>query len=82
MSRTAIAVAALLLASSALAAESHSVRGHYRKDGTYVQPHQRTNPDSSRSNNWSSQGNANPYTGEQGTVDPYAPQPPRQRRLY
>jgi len=53
------------------------VRGYTRKNGTYVQPHYRTTPDSSRSNNWNSQGNINPYTGKQGTVDPYQP---RRRR--
>jgi hypothetical protein len=55
---------------------SHSVKGYYRKDGTYVAPHQRTNPDSSTSNNWSTKGNVNPYTGKEGTVDPQRkPQP-------
>lgn len=79
MKRLALAAALLCLAGTALAKESNSVRGHYRKDGTYVQPHQRTNPDSSRTNNWSSRGNVNPYNGKEGTVDPYAPKPPRQR---
>jgi hypothetical protein len=49
---------------------SHSVKGYYRKDGTYVAPHHRTSPDSSTSNNWSTKGNMNPYTGKEGTVDP------------
>lgn len=48
------------------------VRGHQGKNGTYVQPHYRTHPDNSRVNNWSSKGNTNPYTGKQGTKDPYA----------
>lgn len=43
------------------------VRGYYRKDGTYVAPHYRTAPDSSRSNNYSHKGNVNPYTGKRGT---------------
>ncbi len=42
------------------------VRGHVRRDGTYVQPHYRSNPDGSFYNNWSTQGNVNPYTGEPG----------------
>lgn len=46
---------------------SVSVRGYYRKDGTYVRPHQRSAPDSSTSNNWSTKGNTNPYTGKEGT---------------
>lgn len=40
------------------------VRGYYRKDGTYVQPHYRSAPDSSPYNNWSYPGNVNPYTGK------------------
>lgn len=39
------------------------VRGYYRKDGTYVQPHYRSNPDGNPYNNWSYPGNVNPYTG-------------------
>jgi len=51
----------------------HQVRGHVTKKGVYVQPHRKTNSDRSRSNNWSSKGNVNPYTGKMGTVDPYKP---------
>lgn len=43
------------------------VKGHYRKDGTYVAPHHRSSPDSSVNNNWSTQGNYNPYNGKEGT---------------
>ena len=50
---------------------SHSVRGHIRKDGTYVQPHQATNRNSTKLDNYSTKGNVNPYTGKPGTVDPY-----------
>lgn len=42
------------------------VRGHVRRDGTYVQPHYRSNPDGNFYNNWSTQGNVNPYTSEPG----------------
>jgi hypothetical protein len=45
-----------------------TVRGHFRKDGTYVAPHHRTAPDGNFQNNWSTQGNYNPYTGEDGKV--------------
>jgi hypothetical protein len=44
-----------------------SVRGYTRKDGTYVRPHRRTDPDGNFDNNWSTIGNTNPYTGEPGT---------------
>lgn len=43
------------------------VRGYTRKDGTYVKPHYRTSPNSTRNDNYSTKGNINPYTGEYGT---------------
>jgi len=46
------------------------VRGHYRGNGTYVQPHWRSNPDTLPYNNWSYPGNVNPYTGERATGSP------------
>lgn len=42
------------------------VRGHFRKNGTYIQPHHRTAPDGNVFNNYSTKGNYNPWT-----VDPY-----------
>jgi hypothetical protein len=53
-----------------LTAFAASVRGHMRdtnRDGikdTYVQPHQRTSPNSSRTDNYSYPGNYNPNRGE------------------
>jgi len=47
--------------------QSHTVRGHVRKDGTYVAPHRQSNPDKSFNNNWSTNPNTNPYIGKQGT---------------
>jgi hypothetical protein len=71
--RIAIAVCAVLIgASGALAQSQTQVRGHIRQDGAYVAPHVRTAPDSTRTNNWSSQPNINPYTGQAGRIDPYA----------
>ena len=55
-------------------ADDTYVRGHTRKDGTYVQPHFRSAPDGNL-NNWSTQGNVNPYTGKEGTRDPYVTNP-------
>ena len=43
-----------------------NVRGYFRKDGTYVAAHKRTSADNRFSNNWSTEGNVNPYTGEAG----------------
>ena len=44
-----------------------SVRGYYKSDGTYVQPHYRTYPNSTVTDNYSFKGNYNPYTGKEGT---------------
>lgn len=46
------------------------VRGYFRKDGTYVAAHKRTAPDGNFNNNWSTQGNVNPFTGKVGTKRP------------
>ena len=49
---------------------SHHVNGHFKKDGTYVQPHRSTNPNHTQRDNWSSKPNVNPYNGKQGTKEP------------
>ena len=46
---------------------SHSVRGHTTKNGTYVAPSRATNPNSTKTDNYSNKGNVNPYTGKKGT---------------
>ena len=43
------------------------VRGYFRKNGTYVAGYWRTAPDGNFNNNWSTQGNVNPFTGRVGT---------------
>lgn len=43
------------------------VKGYTKKSGKYVAPHYRTAPDKKKSNNWSTKGNVNPYTGKKGT---------------
>lgn len=43
------------------------VKGYTKRDGTYVAPHYRSNPNSTKLDNWSTKGNINPYTGEAGT---------------
>lgn len=64
---TASALVVAFVSATSLEAQSVRVRGHFRKDGTYVQPHYRTAPDGRFYNNWSTKGNFNPYTGESGT---------------
>jgi hypothetical protein len=48
---------------------SHAVKGHFKKDGKYVQPHQATNPNQTQKDNWSSKPNVNPYNGKPGTKE-------------
>jgi len=43
------------------------VHGYTRSDGTYVAPYYRSAPDGSVTDNYSYQGNSNPFTGEEGT---------------
>ena len=40
------------------------VKGYYRKNGTYVQPHYRSDRNWTKADNWSTKGNVNPRTGE------------------
>lgn len=60
----------IIFAGSAFARDVY-VKGYYRNNGTYVQPHYRTSPDNSLFNNYSTKGNVNPYTGREGYKDPY-----------
>ena len=43
------------------------VQGYTRKDGTHVEGYYRSAPNSTTSDNFSTYGNINPYTGELGT---------------
>ena len=48
------------------------VRGYYKpRSGTYVMPHYRSSPNSTRWDNYSSRGNYNPFTGKKGYSSPY-----------
>lgn len=70
----AIAVLALFVVDAATPAPadacSQYVSGYYTRDGRYVNGYYRSCPDSSFSNNWSSAGNTNPYTGQPGYRQP------------
>lgn len=63
----------LLLSTSALA--DQYVHGYTNHNGTYVQPYHRSTPDNSSWNNYSRQGNVNPYNGNVGTQNPMFQQP-------
>ena len=62
----------MLFAATIAFAQDVYVRGYYRSDGTYVQPHYRSSPNNTTLDNWSTKGNVNPYTGKLGTRDPYS----------
>lgn len=53
----------LLVTSSVFSFAQVHVRGYYRKNGTYVQPHERTRPNHTVTDNYSYPGNYNPNTG-------------------
>jgi hypothetical protein len=60
----------LLVCISSIALADVHVRGYYRSNGTYVQPHYRSSPNTTTIDNYSTKGNVNPYTGKEGTVNP------------
>ena len=62
-----LGLASLLISTIAFA--DTYVSGYYRSDGTYVAPHYRSSPNSTKSDNWSQSGNVNPYTGKRGTLN-------------
>lgn len=64
-------MASIFFISTQAFAKDIMVQGYYRSNGTYVAPHHRSAPNNTKYDNYSSQGNINPYTGQQGTVNPY-----------
>lgn len=42
------------------------VNGYYKQDGTYIEGHYRSTPNSTVYDNYSTYGNTNPYTGKKG----------------
>ncbi len=57
-----------------------TTRGYYKKNGTYVKPYHKSNPDSRRYNNYSAKGNINPYTGKKGTQRHEYSNPPKRNK--
>jgi hypothetical protein len=64
---TTLMVLAVTCVASLSADADVYVRGHRRSNGSYVQPHYRSNPDGNFNNNWSTYPNVNPHTGSVGT---------------
>lgn len=55
-------------------AEARTVRvnGYYKPStGRYVAPSYRTSPNRYKSDNYSTKGNYNPYSGKKGTINSY-----------
>lgn len=80
--KKAIILVAALLAFASIASADEYVNGYFRKDGTYVQPHYKSSPNSSKWDNYSSQGNTNPYTGEKGSQRNEYSSPPAYNNPY
>lgn len=70
MKTIAIITLTLVLALSGIATADEYVKPYLRSDGTLVQGHYRSSPDSSYNNNYSTSGNTNPYTGQEGDQSP------------
>lgn len=64
-----IVLAIILAAMSFSAAAQVQVKGHFKKDGTYVAPSVRSAPNNTQADNYSTKGNVNPYNGNAGTVE-------------
>lgn len=57
------------ITSPLLFAKDVYVDGYMRKDGTYVAPHYRSAPDGVHDNSWTTVGNINPYTKQEGNIE-------------
>jgi len=51
-------------------AQTTTVKGYVKKNGTVVQSYTKTTPNYTKANNYSTKSNVNPYTGKTGTVKP------------
>lgn len=59
-------LAFLIVTASPAGFADQYVSPHVRSDGTFVQGYTRSSPNSTTYDNYSHQGNTNPYTGERG----------------
>lgn len=71
MKKLKLMIALSIVSIPCIGQASDFVNGYTRRDGTYVQPHFRSERDGNPYNNYSTQGNINPYTGQVGTQNPY-----------
>lgn len=69
-------VSALLIALFAGSAFAQVyVSPYVTKEGTYVEGHYRSAPNNTERDNYSTKGNVNPYTGQEGTRTPREDRP-------
>ena len=61
-----IAFFILLFASINMFADQHVI-GYYKSNGTNVDSYMKSSPNNTKSDNFSTYGNVNPYTGQAGT---------------
>ena len=71
--RTIVATLAITATLASTAFADNRVGGYTTKRGTYVEPHYKSSANKSTFDNYSTKGNFNPYTGKQGTKDPFKP---------
>jgi hypothetical protein len=67
MKKLFVFIAFLFATANSFAQSTVYVSGYTKSNGTYVQPHYRTSPNSTRNDNYSTVGNVNPYTSQEGT---------------
>jgi opacity protein-like surface antigen len=82
MKRLLFVVSASLVLIPASFARDVYVKPHVTQNGTYVEGHHRTSPNGTKLDNYSTQGNYNPHTGNVGRVDPYAIEPYQPKRRH
>lgn len=61
-----ILLAIVILSTLSLSARAEYVQGYTRRDGTYVQGYYRSDRSGTATDNYSYQGNKNPYNGSTG----------------
>lgn len=62
-----IALSLILIIGSFTVANAEYVHGYTRSNGTYVSGYHRSSANYTKSDNYSTKGNINPYTGKAGT---------------
>ena len=65
--KVTILIAVVIMFTFGLAFADVWVNGYQKSNGTYVQGHYRSSPNSTTSDNYSTYPNVNPYTGKRGT---------------